>query len=335
MKTDTIQLAHGGGGRLSRDLIRREILPRFGDGPLRDLPDGASLDLPGDKIVFTTDSYVVRPLEFPGGNIGNLAVHGTVNDLAVCGAIPHCISLALVLEEGLPLPLLRKVLDTIRDAAAACSVSVVTGDIKVVEQGHCDGMYVNTAGIGIRMPGFNLSSRRIRSSDSVIVSGTIADHGMAVLAVRENLDFRAGPVSDTGPVHRLVSALKDIPQSVRFMRDPTRGGLASVLNEMASGLNLDIRINEADVPSDPRTRAVAEMLGLDLFHVASEGRVVAVCDHAATAEILRRWRVMPEGSSACCIGAFQAGSGRVIMETVAGGTRLLDMPSGELLPRIC
>jgi len=335
MKTDTIQLAHGGGGRLSRDLIQTEILPRFGQGPLRDLPDGASLDLPDSRVVFTTDSFVVRPLEFPGGNIGNLAVHGTVNDLAVCGASPLWLSLGLILEEGLPMPLLRRVLDTIRDSCSACGVGIATGDIKVVEQGRCDGMYVNTAGIGTRMPGFTLSPGRIRAGDSVIVSGNIADHGMAVLAVRDNLGFKDGPSSDSGPVHRLVSAIQDIAPSIRFMRDPTRGGLAAVVNEMASGLPVDVRIREADVPSDPRTRAVAEMLGLDLFHVASEGRVVAVCDPAVTAEVIDRWRKLSEGSAAGCIGTVTAGSGRVVIETLAGGTRLLDVPAGELLPRIC
>jgi hydrogenase expression/formation protein HypE len=330
-----IQLAHGGGGRLTRELIEEEIVPRFGNGPLRGLPDGATLPSPGERLVFTTDSFVVQPLEFPGGNIGDLAVHGTVNDLAVCGGEPRWLSLALILEEGLPIATLRRILDSVRAAADACGVTVATGDTKVVARGQCDGLYVNTAGLGRALPEFQLGAERLCEGDCVLVSGTLADHGMAVLAARQGLDFVAGPASDTGPVHRLVLGLRDLGASVRFMRDPTRGGAAATLNELVEGRPVGIALRECDLPLAPATRAVSEMLGIDPLHAASEGRVLAVCAPDAAPEILRRWRALPEGAGAVRLGTVTRDKGRVILETLAGGRRLVDVPRGELLPRIC
>jgi len=334
-ENSVIQMAHGGGGRLTRELIEDEIVPRFGNGPLRGLPDGATLDAPGGPLVFTTDSFVVQPLEFPGGNIGDLAVHGTVNDIAVCGGDPRWLSLALILEEGLPFSVLRRVLDAVRAAADACGVTVATGDTKVVARGQGDGLYVNTAGIGLMLPGFVLGPERIREGDCVLVSGTLADHGMAVLAARQNMDFANGPQSDTGSVHRLVRAVQECGAAVRFMRDPTRGGAGAVLNEIVEGRELGILLQECDLPLAPATRAVAEMLGIDPLHVASEGRLILICAADAADAILNRWQALPEGAGAVRLGAVTRDRGRVVLETVAGGRRLVDVPRGELLPRIC
>ncbi|MBN1770927.1 MAG: hydrogenase expression/formation protein HypE [Deltaproteobacteria bacterium] len=335
MDDERIQLGHGGGGRLSRELVDREILPRFGDGPLRGLPDAARLPTLTGPIVFTTDSFVVQPLRFPGGNIGHLAVHGTVNDLAVSGARPRWLSLALILEEGLPRAVFREVLDAVRDAAAACDVQVVTGDTKVVPRGQCDGMYVNTAGIGEALPGLELDPAGLRPGDELLVSGPLGDHGMAVMAAREGIAIAGGPVSDTAPVHRLVEALGDLSPAVRFMRDPTRGGAAAVLNELVGGRPVGIQLEEAALPFSPSARAVAEALGLDLLHVASEGRVLLVCAPDAAAGILERWRARPEGRAATRLGRVTPEAGRVVLRTAVGGRRLVDVPQGELLPRIC
>jgi len=320
---------------MTRELIEDEIVSRFGNGPLRGLPDGAMLDSPGERLIFTTDSFVVQPLEFPGGNIGDLAVHGTVNDISVCGGEPKWLSLALILEEGLPFSVLRRVLDSVRVAADACGVTVATGDTKVVARGQGDGLYVNTAGIGLALPGFTLSPDSIREGDCVLVSGSLADHGMAVLAARQNMDFATGPQSDTGTVHRLVLAVHEFGAAVRFMRDPTRGGAGAVLNEIVEGRELGILLKECDLPLAPATRAVAEMLGIDPLHVASEGRLILICAPDAANEILSRWRSLPEGEGAVSLGAVTRDRGRVVMETLIGGRRLVDVPRGELLPRIC
>jgi hydrogenase expression/formation protein HypE len=293
------------------------------------------LPSPGRQLVFTTDSFVVQPLEFPGGNIGDLAVHGTVNDISVCGGVPRWLSLALILEEGLPLTVLGRVLDSIRKAADSCGVSVVTGDTKVVARGQGDGVYINTAGIGAVLSGFELGVERIQEGDCVLVSGTLADHGMAVLAARQKMDFKSGPQSDTGSVQRLVQVAEEFGAGVRFMRDPTRGGAAAVLNEMVEGRAVGILLREHDLPLAPAVRAVAEMLGIDPLHVASEGRVILICAPECVQKILTRWRDLPEGAGAAVLGAVNSASGRVVLESLSGGHRLIDVPRGELLPRIC
>jgi hydrogenase expression/formation protein HypE len=330
-----IQLGHGGGGLLSRELIAQEISSRFGDGPLKGLPDGALLPNPGGRLVFTTDSFVVHPAVFPGGNIGDLAVHGTVNDLAVCGAVPQWISLALILEEGLPFAVLRTVLDSVRRAADACGVQVVTGDTKVVEKGRGDGIYINTAGIGIAMDGFSLSPDAVVPGDAVLVSGPLGDHGMAVMAVREGIRVSGDLVSDSAPVHRLVQALLPWAAHVRFMRDPTRGGAAATLNEIAEGRSIGIALREADIPFSKGARGLAEMLGFDLLHVASEGRLICICAGTVADDVLSAWRALPEGGGAARTGTVNREAGRVTLETVTGGRRIVDVPQGELLPRIC
>ena len=334
-KHDTILLAHGGGGQLARELIRDEILSRFGGGQLAGLPDGATLPNPGADLVFTTDSFVVQPIEFPGGNIGSLAVHGTVNDIAVCGGEPLWLSLALIVEEGLPLATLRRVLDAVRDAAARCAVAVVTGDTKVVARGQCDGLYLNTAGLGRKLPGFELSPARIRPGDRVLTSGPLGDHGAAVLAARQGIDIENGPRSDSAPVHRLALAIRALAPHIRFMRDPTRGGAAAVLNEVVEDGAVGLALREQDIPLSAGTRAVAELLGLDPLHVASEGRLLLVCAPEAAPLILDAWQAMDEGREAAVIGEATGRAGRVVLETVTGGMRLVDVPRGELLPRIC
>lgn len=331
----TIQLAHGGGGRLSRDLIELEIVSRFGDGPLKGLPDGATLPRPARDLVFTTDSFVVQPLFFPGGSIGDLAVHGTVNDIAVCGGHPQWLSVGLVLEEGLRLDDLRRVLDDLKRSADAAGVVVVTGDTKVVGRGQCDHLFINSAGIGERLPGLTPAPEHIQAGDAVLVSGSVGDHGMAVLCVREGMDIENGPQSDTASVFPLVEVVADMGQAIRFMRDPTRGGLATVLNECVENGPLDIRLNEADIPVSSGARAVSEILGLDPLHVASEGRMALFCAPEAAEDILSRWRALPEGRGAVQVGTVVDGKGRVILETLMGGRRLVDVPRGELLPRIC
>jgi hydrogenase expression/formation protein HypE len=330
-----VVLAHGGGGRLSLELIETEILTRFGEGPLAGLPDGATLDMTAGRLVVSTDSFVVQPLEFPGGNIGDLAVYGTVNDVAVAGGRPCYLSLALILEEGLAMETLRRVLDSVRSAADRCEVKVATGDIKVVPRGQCDGMYINTTGLGEAVEGFDLGPDRILPGDRVLVSGTLGDHGMAVMAARESIGIKNGPASDAGPVHRLVKALTDLGPSVRFLRDPTRGGVSAVLNEVTRGRTFGIEVREADLPFSAAGRAVAEMLGMDLLHSACEGRVLLICHPDAADAVVDRWRGLPEGRDAAVVGTVTEEAGRVTMETVIGSRRLVDMPRGELLPRIC
>ena len=332
---DKIQLSHGGGGKLSAQLIEEEILSRFGDGPLSTLPDASELKMNSKNIVFSTDSYVVTPYKFKGGNIGSLAVHGTVNDVSVGGGNPKYLSLGLIIEEGFLISDLRLILDTIKKAADECGVTVATGDTKVVPRGLCDGIYINTSGIGEKIEAFNLGKKQIREGDVVIVSGTIGDHGMAILAEREEMEIENGPVSDTGPVHRLVSTLVDIGNHVRFMRDPTRGGVATVLNEIVENSKLEIVLESEDIPVADETIALSEMLGIDLLNVACEGRMLLICDKNKAEAVLKKWKNLPEGRNSALIGKVLNGKGRVRLNTVTGGSRLVDTPTGELLPRIC
>lgn len=335
-KYDTIQLAHGGGGRLSDALIREEILSRFGDGPLKSLPDGATLPKIEGELVFSTDSYVVKPYKFNGGNIGNLAVHGTVNDISVAGGIPMYLSLGMIIEEGFPFSELRLILDTIKTSADECGVKIVTGDTKVVARGQCDGIYINTSGIGGKLKNFDLNKSRIKVGDSVLVSGNIGDHGMAILAAREGINIDNKLISDTASVHRLVqAAYKDFAEHVKFMRDPTRGGVSAVLNEVVSGTNVGIDLDASKLPYSSEASSIAEMLGIDLLNVACEGRMILICDPSVSDKILHLWQSMPEGKAAALIGYVNSEAERVSIKTVTGGRRLVDVPTGELLPRIC
>ena len=334
--SENILIAHGGGGELSSKLIEDEIVSRFGDGALKGLPDAASLQLNSNEILFSTDSFVVQPFEFPGGNIGDLAVHGTVNDISVAGGKASFLSLALILEEGLPLTSLRCILDSVKSAADNCGVQIVTGDTKVVSKGQCDGIYINTAGIGEKYPDFDLSAERITKGDTVLVSGPIGDHGMAVLTAREDLPLENGPKSDSAPVHNLVKAAYKYADQVKFMRDPTRGGLAAVLNEIVADSAIGITLKENDIPISPETGGVAEMLGIDLLNVACEGRMLLICNNNSADNILKNWQTLPEGKGAAIIGSIDnSNPGKVTMQTFTGGSRIVSVPSGELLPRIC
>jgi len=333
---ENILIAHGGGGELSSRLIEDEIVSRFGDGALKGLPDAASLQLNSNDILFSTDSFVVQPFEFPGGNIGDLAVHGTVNDISVAGGKASSLSLALILEEGLPLATLRRILDSLKNAADNCGVKVVTGDTKVVSKGQCDGIYINTAGIGEKYAGFKLDKQRIETGDVVLVSGPIGDHGMAVLTAREQLPVENGPKSDSASVHNLVKSAHKCAEDVKFMRDPTRGGVAAVLNEIVFESAIGITLKENDIPIATATGSIAEMLGIDLLNVACEGRMLLICGSSSADNILKGWQALPEGKDAAIIGIIDAvNPGKVSIQTFTGGSRLVSVPRGELLPRIC
>ncbi|HBC86223.1 MAG TPA: hydrogenase expression/formation protein HypE [Lentisphaeria bacterium] len=333
---DRIQIAHGGGGRLSAELVRDEILSRFGKGPLSDLPDAATLDFKKTTgLVMSTDSFVIQPVEFPGGNIGNLCVYGTVNDISVAGGKPLWLSLGMILEEGLEISLLRKILDSVRKSADECGIGIVTGDTKVVPRGQCDKIYINTTGIGERCKDFSLGRSRIKKGDKVIVSGNIGDHGMAVLCVRESIGIKKGPRSDLGTVQRLAVSAQRFGADVKFMRDPTRGGLAAVLNEIFSVMRYGVILEEKSIPFSRESKAVSEMLGLDLLNSPCEGRVVMICSESAADKIVRSWKKLPEGRNASVIGTVTGNSGKVILSTLGGGARIVDLPRGEMLPRIC
>ncbi len=331
-----IQIAHGGGGRLSADLIRAEIITRFGRGPLKDLPDAATVPFKNNaKLVMSTDSFVVHPVEFPGGNIGNLCVYGTVNDISVAGGRPRWFTLGLILEEGLEISLLRKILDSVRKSADECGIKIVTGDTKVVPKGQCDKIYINTSGVGEAFEEFNLDRNKIKPGDKVLVSGNVGDHGMAVLCVREGIKIKNGPQSDCGTVQRLVMAARQYGEDVRFMRDPTRGGMAAVLNEIAENRKFGILLDEKDMPYSPASKAVSEMLGLDLLSSPCEGRVVMICASRVADKIVGKWKKLPAGGNSAVIGTVSDMGGKVAVRTLGGGTRLVDLPRGELLPRIC
>jgi hydrogenase expression/formation protein HypE len=331
-----IQIAHGGGGRLSAELIKNEIISRFGRGSLRDLPDAATVPFKGNAgLVMSTDSFVVKPVEFPGGNIGNLCVYGTVNDISVAGGRPLWFSLGLILEEGLEISLLQKILDSLKKSADECGIKIVTGDTKVVPKGLCDKIYINTSGVGEAFEEFNLDRNKIKAGDKLIVSGNIGDHGMAVLCVREGIKIKKGPKSDLGSVLRLVMAARQYGEGVRFMRDPTRGGMAAVLNEIAENRKFGILLDEKDIPYSPESRAVSEMLGIDLLSSPCEGRVVMICSPQVADKIVKKWKKLPEGGGTAVIGTVNDLSGKVAIKTLGGGTRLIDLPRGELLPRIC
>ncbi len=333
----TVQMAHGGGGRLTQQLIERMFVPSFANPQLATLHDGAVLVSAGARLAFSTDSYVVHPLFFPGGDIGSLAVHGTVNDLAMCGARPLALSCALILEEGLPMETLWRVISSMKEAAAAVGVPIVTGDTKVVDRGKGDGVYINTAGIGRIADGIEISPQRARPGDQVLLSGAIAEHGIAILSVRQGLAFEAPIVSDSAPLHELVGGLLDrLGERVHVLRDPTRGGVASALNEIAAAAGVGIRIDEAALPVPPAVRGACEILGLDPLYVANEGKAIAFVAREAAEEALAIWRRHPLGRQAVCIGEVEAGpAGLVTLRSSIGGTRIVDLLTGEQLPRIC
>ncbi len=337
LEHDTVQLAHGGGGRFSQQLIEGLFVPTFDNPLLEPMHDGALLEIGGSRLAFSTDSFVIRPLFFPGGDIGSLAVHGTVNDVAMCGARPLYLSLALILEEGFPMADLRRITASIDAAAREAGVVVVTGDTKVVDRGKGDGVYINTSGLGVVPAGVEVGPRRARAGDAVIVSGEIAVHGMAIMSVREGLEFETTLESDSAALHELTARILELGgEKVHVLRDPTRGGVASALNEIAAQAKVGIRLVETAIPVADEVQAGCEILGLDPLYVANEGKCLAIVDGAIAESVVAAMRQHPRGRDAAVIGEVVATHpGQVVLEGRLGGERIVDMLSGEQLPRIC
>ena len=332
---DRILLAHGSGGKLSHDLVEENFVPLFDNAILRKLDDSAVFELSG-RLAFTTDSYVVSPIFFPGGDIGRLAVCGTVNDLAMNGAVPKYLSISLIIEEGLSMSDLQRVVASIKDAAVEAEVQIVAGDTKVVNKGSADKLFINTAGIGIIAPGVDISGSNARHGDKVVLSGPIGDHGIAVISQREGLQFSSPVESDCAPLNKLVAEMLDIGAEVHCLRDPTRGGLASTLNELASSSWVGIRIEEDSIPVREAVQAACELLGFDPLYVANEGKLVAVVGADSAQKLLDIMRRNRYGAEAAIIGeVVSKHPGRVVMKTKMGASRIVDMLVGELLPRIC
>jgi len=331
---DKILLAHGSGGKLSQDLIK-SFLPDLANPILEKLDDAAVFEVSG-RLAFTTDSYTVNPIFFPGGDIGKLAVCGTVNDLAMSGARPLYLSLAFIIEEGLPVADLKKVLASIKKAAAEAGVKIVTGDTKVVDQGSADKLFINTAGVGAVPEGVNISASNARPGDKIILSGTIGDHGIAVLSRREGLTFRTPVPSDCAPLGGLVADMLKASANIHALRDPTRGGLATTLNDFAEQSGVGIIIEEDKVPVAPAVAAAGELLGLDPLYIANEGKLAAAVTASDADKILAAMKRNKYGGNAVIIGEVIAEHpGRVVMRTAMGASRIVDVPVGELLPRIC
>ncbi|HBY60204.1 MAG TPA: hydrogenase expression/formation protein HypE [Solibacterales bacterium] len=331
-----IVLAHGGGGALSTELVEHLFLPAFRNPALEILGDSAVVPLPAGRIALSTDSFVVRPLVFPGGSIGDLAINGTVNDLAMNGARPLYLTAGFILEEGLALDALGGIVQRMAAAARAAGVAIVTGDTKVVERGHGDGVYINTAGVGLVPEGLLLGPRQVRPGDAVLLSGTIGDHGMAIMSVREGLSFESPIVSDCAPLHGLVARMLEVPGAVRMMRDPTRGGLAASLQEIALAAGVGILLDERQLPVRPEVQGACELLGLDPLHVANEGKLTAVVAPADAAAVLARMHAHPLGAEARIIGTVTEGpAGTLACTTAIGATRIVPRQLGEQLPRIC
>jgi hydrogenase expression/formation protein HypE len=333
---DQILLGHGSGGRLSADLLRTVLLPALTNPALARLDDQAVVSVDGARLAFTTDSFVVKPLFFPGGDIGSLAVHGTINDLAMGGAQPLFLSVALILEEGLPMAVLRRVVASIRDAAARAGAPVVTGDTKVVEKGSGDGLFITTSGIGRVADGVELSADRARPGDRVVLSGPIGDHGIAILAQREGLEFETELQSDSAALHTLVAAMLAVTHEFRCFRDPTRGGLSSACNEIAARSGVAIELDEAAIPVRDEVRGACELLGLDPLYVANEGKLIAIVDPARAEAVVAAMRRHPLGRDAGVVGTVTADPpGLVTLRTGLGTARIVDLLAGDQLPRIC
>ncbi len=331
---ERIMLSHGGGGKLARELLERELLPVLADEALAELGDSALVE-GAERLAFTTDSYVVQPIFFPGGDIGRLAVCGTVNDLAVAGAEPLYVSLSMILEEGLPFEDLRRIIRSVKAAAEEADVRIVCGDTKVVEHGSADGMFLTTSGVGRMDAGIDLSPRHIQPGDTVLVSGTLGDHSIAVMSAREGIEFRTEVRSDVQPVNALARALLSAAE-VRCMRDPTRGGVAGILNELARAAGVSMELDEKDIPVSAAVRGACDVLGLDPLYAANEGKIVAIVSRETGESALKAMKSHPHGRQAAIIGrAAKDHPGRVSLRTRLGGRRIIDMPMGEQLPRIC
>jgi hydrogenase expression/formation protein HypE len=332
---DKILLAHGSGGKLAHDLITKNFFSALDNPLLAQMDDSAVFDVKG-RLAFTTDSYVVNPIFFPGGNIGKLAVCGTVNDLSMSGARPLYLSLAFIIEEGLLLKDLKRVIDSIQTTAEEARVKIITGDTKVVNRGSADRIFINTSGIGVIPDGINISGSNARVGDKVILSGTIGDHGIAVLSKREGISFSTKLKSDCAPLADLVAEMLKVSKNIRCLRDPTRGGLATTLNELAEQSKVGIRIEEAKIPVREEVLGACEMLGLDPLYIANEGKLIAIVAREDAEKVLKAMKKHRYGKNAVIIGEVIAGHpGRVVMKTMLGSSRIVDMLVGDLLPRIC
>lgn len=336
MAWDKILLDHGSGGRASHELIEKLFVPRFQNPVLNDLNDSAVFEVNGAKLAFTTDSYVVDPIFFPGGDIGSLAVCGTVNDLAMRGAWPRYLSVGFIIEEGFPLKDLEQILLSMERAAGEAGISVVTGDTKVVPKGNADKIFINTAGIGLIPKGIDIAGQNARPGDLVLISGTIGDHGLTILSRREGLSFESSLKSDAAPLNHLVREMLEVSVRIHVLRDPTRGGLATTLNEIARQSQVGIEVREEAVPIRGSVLAAAEILGLDPFYIANEGKLIAILPAAQAEAVLTAMKKNPYGQEAAVIGEVkEEHPGRVVLKTTIGGKRLMDMLAGEQLPRIC
>lgn len=336
LRHETVQMAHGAGGRLSQELTQRVFMPHLQNAFLDQLDDQAKFDTVPGRMAFSTDTYVVSPLFFPGGNIGELAVNGTVNDLAVGGAVPMYLSAGFVLEEGLPLAELEEIVRSMAESARKAGVMIVAGDTKVVQKGQCDKIFINTSGVGFVREGVDVSCRNLKPGDAVIVSGSIGDHGMAVMTTREGLSFQSRISSDTAALNGMIHAVLDVVPGVHAMRDPTRGGVAATLNELASSSSVGIELQESSVPVREEVRGAAELLGIDPLTVANEGKLLLIVPEADAESVLEVMHAHEFGRDAACIGrVVDDHHGMVVMRTPFGSRRIVEMPLGEQLPRIC
>ncbi|MDO9555225.1 MAG: hydrogenase expression/formation protein HypE [Atribacterota bacterium] len=336
MKEDRILLSHGSGGKLSFNLIKKLFLSNFNNPYLERLDDGAVLNIEGLKLAYTTDSYTVDPLFFKGGNIGELAVYGTVNDLAMCGATPLYLSCSFIIEEGFSLSLLEKIVLSMREASAAARVDIVTGDTKVVNKGAADKIFINTSGVGIVKEGVNISGSNAKVGDVVMINGPIGSHGIAVLSEREGFKFETVIKSDTAPLSSLVADMLKVSKDIHVLRDPTRGGLSTTLNEIALSSKVDIEINESDIPIQEEVRAACEILGYDPLYLANEGKLVAFIPWEIAPDMLKKMKENKYGKESRIIGrVVKKSEGKVYLNTTIGGKRIVDMLTGEQLPRIC
>ena len=331
-----IVLAHGSGGKLSQRLMQEVVVPQFRNALLEPLHDGALFSVGDARLAFSTDSYVVSPIFFPGGDIGKLAVHGTVNDLSMCGAKPLHLSVGFILEEGLPMEDFKRVVVSMREAADAAGVTLVTGDTKVVDRGKADRIFINTSGIGVVAKGVNIDPKRAKPGDKILLSGEIATHGIAIMSVREGLEFETEIASDSAPLNGLVQAMFATGADIHVLRDPTRGGVTSALTEIAQAASVGMVLDEASLRINEAVKGACEILGLDPLYVANEGKLLAVVPAESADAVLAAMQAHPLGRDAAMIGEVTSDhAGFVLMKTRIGGSRVVDMLSGEQLPRIC
>jgi hydrogenase expression/formation protein HypE len=336
MKDDKVMLDHGAGGRMSHSLIADIMLPVFDNPVLSKLDDGAILDIDGMRIAFSTDTFTVDPIFFPGGNIGDLAVNGTVNDIAMCGANPLFLSVGLLIEDGFPMEELKRILRTMGNAADAAGIKIITGDTKVVPKGAADRIFINTSGLGLIPEGVEISCQRAIPGDRIILSGSIAEHGMTVLTRRAGMSFESSIMSDTAPLNHMVARMLSASRDIHVLRDPTRGGVGTTLNEIAQSSRVGIVIYEDRIPLNPQVEALCELMGLDPLYIANEGKLIAIVGKDHVKEVLSAMQGDRCGREAAIIGEVVAEDpGAVLMKTKIGGTRIVDMLTGEPLPRIC